>query len=47
MLIFLVAVSAIAVMVFIAWQYSVMSRRVRVKTESRTVTRATSRTRRR
>jgi hypothetical protein len=46
MLIFLVSVSAIAVMVFIEWQYSVMSRRVRVEADSRTESRATTRMRR-
>lgn len=35
MLIFLVAVSTIAVMVFVEWQYSVMSRRLRVRKDSR------------
>ena len=47
MLIFLVALSAIAVMVFIERQYSVMNRRVRVRTESREDSRARSRTGRR
>lgn len=35
MLIFLVSMSAIAVMLFVEWQYTVMSRRLRVKTERR------------
>jgi formate hydrogenlyase subunit 4 len=47
MLIFLVAISVIAVMVFIEWQYSVMSRRVRAKADRRTEPRVTSRIRRR
>jgi hypothetical protein len=47
MLIFLVAVSAIAVMVFVEWQYSVMRRRVRVRREARSVSRSTSNIRRR
>jgi hypothetical protein len=35
MLIFLVTMSAIAVMLFVEWQHSIMSRRVRVMTENR------------
>ncbi len=47
MLIFLVTMSAIAVMLFVEWQYSVMSRRVRVMTEGRPRQRSAPRTRRR
>jgi hypothetical protein len=46
MLIFSVAVSVIAVMVFIEWQYSVMSERLRVRKEARAKSRPTRRTRR-
>ncbi len=46
MLIFLVAVSAIAVMAFIEWQYSVMRRRVRVRKDHREDSHAASRQRR-
>ena len=35
MLIFLVTLSVIAVMLFVEWQYTVMSRRLRVETERR------------
>jgi hypothetical protein len=46
MLIFLVAVSAIAVMAFIEWQYSVMRQRVKVRRESREDSRSAPRERR-
>ncbi len=35
MLIFLVTLSAIAVVLFVEWQYTVMSRRLRVEAERR------------
>jgi hypothetical protein len=47
MLMLLVTLSAIAVMVFVEWQYSVMSRRVKVRTEARPEPRLASRARRR
>ncbi len=46
MLIFIVAVSIIAVMVFVEWQYSVMRQRLRVRKEARAESRSTRRTRR-
>ena len=47
MLIFFVAVSAIAVMVFVEWQYSRMRRRVRVKRQDTLKARSERRGRRR
>lgn len=46
MLIFLVTMAAIAVMLFVEWQHSIMSRRVRVMTESRPQQLPAARTRR-
>lgn len=46
MLIFLVALSAVAVMVFVEWQYSVMGRRVRAKSNERRQKQTASRARR-
>ena len=46
MLIFLVAVSIIAVMVFVEWQYSVMSRRLGVRKETRPESHSVQRRRR-
>jgi hypothetical protein len=46
MLMFLVAISAIAVMLFVESQYSAMSRRVRIKAQTLPVSHSASRARR-
>ena len=46
MFMFLIALSVIAVMVFVEWQYSVMRRRLRVRSETRRQSNAVRRGRR-
>lgn len=47
MLIFVVTTSAIAVMLFVEWQYSIISRRVQARAQRRPESDAASRARRR